>query len=523
MQSTRGVQLLSLGALAACLMLVLAACSGTDATATPLPTATRPPQPTATPVPPAATPAPPVATATALQPTPTATPRTAPTATQTAVPPAPTQAPPTATPAPAPDLTQFGFPPVAAPRPVQPNESATITVGSQSVTITPGSFANPVRFDFLTGDNAFWQRQLNDPTRTAIATFAFRVTDLTTSQLVGRPNNPLQWSFTAPRLSTAATVYAVSATTPPTLATLPPPPVLFSGQTLSSGLPLTIRGWFVTVPGAPVPTPTPAPAADMTKFGYATVAATRTIQPSEASTVTVGNQSVTVAAGSFTNPVRLDFLTGDNSFWQGQLNDGTQTVIATFALRVTDLTTSQLVGRPNNPFQYAITDPRLSQAAALYASTPATPPRLFKFPPAAFTFSGQTLSSSFSAALAGWFVTIPAASATPTPIPTAFQVNIANTTHANVTVPVGTTVVWTNKDTTQHTVTSGQNSQFDGKGWNSDPIDPGKTFSRAFTIVGTFTYTCRIHSSMNATVTVAQSGTPSASTPATGGGTDYTY
>ena len=53
--------------------------------------------------------------------------------------------------------------------------------------------------------------------------------------------------------------------------------------------------------------------------------------------------------------------------------------------------------------------------------------------------------------------------ATPTPTPTAtaaaepvvVQVEIASFTHSNVTVAVGTTVVWVNMDRVQHTSTSG--------------------------------------------------------------------
>ena len=65
-----------------------------------------------------------------------------------------------------------------------------------------------------------------------------------------------------------------------------------------------------------------------------------------------------------------------------------------------------------------------------------------------------------------------------------------------LTVPVGTTVTWTNADSTQHTVTADDGS------FDSGPLDPGATFSQTFTTAGTFTYHCNIHSNMTATVTV---------------------
>jgi len=68
--------------------------------------------------------------------------------------------------------------------------------------------------------------------------------------------------------------------------------------------------------------------------------------------------------------------------------------------------------------------------------------------------------------------------------------------YESITVPAGTTVVWTNDDTTGHTVTADDGS-FDSK-----TIDAGGTFSQTFAAAGSFTYKCTIHSSMTATVVV---------------------
>lgn len=67
---------------------------------------------------------------------------------------------------------------------------------------------------------------------------------------------------------------------------------------------------------------------------------------------------------------------------------------------------------------------------------------------------------------------------------------------ASVSVSVGTTVTWTNQDSTQHTVTADDGS-FDG-----GPLANGQTFSQTFSKAGTFTYHCKIHPKMTASVTV---------------------
>jgi plastocyanin len=67
---------------------------------------------------------------------------------------------------------------------------------------------------------------------------------------------------------------------------------------------------------------------------------------------------------------------------------------------------------------------------------------------------------------------------------------------ATLDVAVGTTVTWTNKDSTNHTVTANDGS-FDSKA-----ISPGATFTQTFATAGTFAYHCSIHSTMTATITV---------------------
>jgi plastocyanin len=65
-----------------------------------------------------------------------------------------------------------------------------------------------------------------------------------------------------------------------------------------------------------------------------------------------------------------------------------------------------------------------------------------------------------------------------------------------LTVPVGTTVTWTNNDSTAHTATADDGS------FQSGHIDPGQTFSFTFNTAGTFNYHCEIHPNMTASITV---------------------
>jgi len=67
---------------------------------------------------------------------------------------------------------------------------------------------------------------------------------------------------------------------------------------------------------------------------------------------------------------------------------------------------------------------------------------------------------------------------------------------ATITVPVGTTVRWTNRDDIPHTVVS------DDKSIKSKPLDTDETFTYTFTKPGTYNYFCSIHPKMTAKVVV---------------------
>jgi plastocyanin len=68
---------------------------------------------------------------------------------------------------------------------------------------------------------------------------------------------------------------------------------------------------------------------------------------------------------------------------------------------------------------------------------------------------------------------------------------------ARITVPVGTTVTFTNRDSTPHTATSKEPGRFD-----SDSIDTGKSAEVVLDETGSFAYYCLFHPFMKGTIVV---------------------
>jgi len=67
---------------------------------------------------------------------------------------------------------------------------------------------------------------------------------------------------------------------------------------------------------------------------------------------------------------------------------------------------------------------------------------------------------------------------------------------ATITIPVGTTVRWTNHDDIPHTVVS------DDKTFKSKALDTDEQFTYTFTKAGTYSYFCSLHPKMTAVVVV---------------------
>src|SRR6266550_1372033 len=69
-------------------------------------------------------------------------------------------------------------------------------------------------------------------------------------------------------------------------------------------------------------------------------------------------------------------------------------------------------------------------------------------------------------------------------------------TPATVSVPVGTTVTWTNHDDIPHNVVSPERK------FKSPVLDTDETFSHTFDAAGTYKYYCSIHPRMTGQVVV---------------------
>jgi plastocyanin len=68
---------------------------------------------------------------------------------------------------------------------------------------------------------------------------------------------------------------------------------------------------------------------------------------------------------------------------------------------------------------------------------------------------------------------------------------------ADVSVPVGTTVTWSNEDEAVHTVTAADIS------WDSGRLPIGAASSHTFAQTGTYEFACSVHAAMKGTITVS--------------------
>lgn len=79
-----------------------------------------------------------------------------------------------------------------------------------------------------------------------------------------------------------------------------------------------------------------------------------------------------------------------------------------------------------------------------------------------------------------------------------------------LTIPVGTTVVWTNQDTAPHTATSDTKGVFD-----TGLLQKGQSGKITFNTAGTFTYYCTVHPNMHGTVIVTAAASTTTTTTTT--------
>jgi plastocyanin len=99
----------------------------------------------------------------------------------------------------------------------------------------------------------------------------------------------------------------------------------------------------------------------------------------------------------------------------------------------------------------------------------------------------------------GWFVALGSVTANAQQAaPTAAEVKIDNFSFGpgTLTVPVGTTVTWMNRDDIPHTVVSTEGT------FKSRVLDTEEKFSFTFARAGTYPYFCSIHPKMTGKVVV---------------------
>jgi plastocyanin len=88
------------------------------------------------------------------------------------------------------------------------------------------------------------------------------------------------------------------------------------------------------------------------------------------------------------------------------------------------------------------------------------------------------------------------ASAQPNPESMAIKIDNFAFGPAELTVTLGSTITWTNRDDIPHTVVNAD------KVFKSRALDTDETFSVTFSTPGTFPYFCSIHPKMTGTVVV---------------------
>lgn len=166
---------------------------------------------------------------------------------------------------------------------------------------------------------------------------------------------------------------------------------------LRSGTLLIALALLCTVALAPTAAQGPP---DLTKFGYPTVAKSTDLAPDQAATITAGDQSVAIKAGTFDNPVTFDLLTGDLA--QAKNLAPGRTVRAAFAFRVTDKTTKAIVGAFKQPVMYSYSGKDAQSTDAILNTTAANPPVVTPNP-TPITFDGKA-NHPFTGAGVGWLL-----------------------------------------------------------------------------------------------------------------------
>jgi plastocyanin len=86
-------------------------------------------------------------------------------------------------------------------------------------------------------------------------------------------------------------------------------------------------------------------------------------------------------------------------------------------------------------------------------------------------------------------------------VPIQVEIKLFTFKPQSIEVPVGTTVVWTNRDAVEHTVTNGTPEK-PGGAFDSGFFTQDQTFSFTFTKAGGYPYFCKRHNFMHGEIKV---------------------
>lgn len=147
-----------------------------------------------------------------------------------------------------PDFQTLGFPNVVAEKEIDPSKADSITYGNVKIDIPEGTFLTPVKFQVLEGPLADFQKNAPEG-ETVLMNFAFKVTDLSTNELIGKFEKAVMFSYTDGNVNENSKYYD---TLEDGTFSLNKVPATIEGTTLSHPIKGAPVGWAVTSPVTPV-------------------------------------------------------------------------------------------------------------------------------------------------------------------------------------------------------------------------------------------------------------------------------
>jgi plastocyanin len=114
------------------------------------------------------------------------------------------------------------------------------------------------------------------------------------------------------------------------------------------------------------------------------------------------------------------------------------------------------------------------------------------------------VAAVLTAAVTGRTDTIAQSNPTPGPTSAPIAVKIVDFAFSpqKVTIPVGASVTWTNRDDVAHTATASDSS------FDSGNLANGQSWTHMFTKAGKYAYICSYHPNMTGTIIVQAAATP---------------